>query len=535
MAHLGALIAEIAIGARFFLGLPSFLRHPIGVEEARAILRRRLERREEDFLAVVRRAVYEYPPSPYRQLLRLADCEYGDLVKLVDQDGVEGALHTLLRHGVYLTVEEFKGRRPVVRGSATIALGPSGLRNPCSAFHVPARSGGSRSRGTPVLIDFAFIRDCAVNTGLSYEARNGGKWLKAVWEIPGGGALFRLLQFSSFGSPPVRWFSQVDPAAPGLEPRYRWSARALRWGSLIAGVPLPSPQVVSPEDPLPIAHWIAEVLRAGGIPHLGTFTSSAVRLCQVAFDAGIHLGGAQFTLGGEPMTVARLVAIRRAGAEALPRYGSIECGPVGYGCLAPEAPDDLHALHDLHALVQPGPDGEGRGVPARAFLLSSLRPTAPMILLNVSMGDQGVMVPRRCGCPLERLGWTTHLHTVRSFEKLTAGGMTFLDTDVIRVLEEVLPARFGGGPTHYQLMEEEADDGRARLRLLVHPAVGSVNADEVKEAFLTAISPGSGVERVMGLLWRQADLLQVERRAPLATAAGKILHLHLDARRVTPS
>lgn len=62
----------------------------------------------------------------------------------------------------------------------------------------------------------------------------------------------------------------------------------------------------------------------------------------------------------------------------------------------------------------------------------------------------------------ERLGWTLHLHGIRSVEKLTAAGMTFLDSDVIRVLEEVLPGRFGGGPTHYQLVEEEdAEDGRA--------------------------------------------------------------------------
>src|SRR3990172_8887397 len=82
------------------------------------------------------------------------------------------------------------------------------------------------------------------------------------------------------------------------------------------------------------------------------------------------------------------------------------------------------------------------------------------ILLNISMGDQAVVLRRQCGCPLEQLGWTTHLHTIRSHEMLTCGGISFLDTDVIRVIEEVLPARFGGAPTDYQLLEDEADDGR---------------------------------------------------------------------------
>ena len=147
------------------------------------------------------------------------------------------------------------------------------------------------------------------------------------------------------------------------------------------------------------------------------------------------------------------------------------------------------------------------------------------------MGDRAVVRLRACGCPLEALGWTTHLHSIRSFEKLTAGGMTFLDADVIRVLDEVLPARFGGAPTHYQLVEEETPDGRPRIRLLVHPAVGPLDAGAVARAFLDAIGAGSGTERVMAIVWRDADLLRVEREPPLTTASGKILHLHRGAPR----
>ena len=427
IARLGSLIPldDLLVGARFLRELPFFLRRPMNPQEAQAILHRRLERREANFLAIARRSIYQHPGSPYRELLNLAGCEYGDLELLVSREGLEGALSTLHRYGVYLTVDEFKGRRPVIRGSATIDVGPQLLRNPWSAFYVPVRSSGSRGSGLPVLIDLAFVRDCAVNTCLALDTRGGGEWLKAVWEVPGGGAMFRLLKFSSFGAPPVRWFSQVDPAAPSLHARYRWSARVMRWGSRLAGVPLPRPLFVSLDEPLPIARWMTQVLRAGRVPFLQTFPSSAVRLCQAAFDAGVGLQGAQFTLAGEPVTKARLAAIRRVGAEIAPRYGSIECGPIGYGCLAPEAPDDVHLLHDLHALIQAGPDGEVHGLPANALLISSLCPTSPFVLLNVSLGDQALVVQRTCRCPLEQLGWTTHLHTVRSFEKLTAGGMTF--------------------------------------------------------------------------------------------------------------
>ncbi len=300
----------------------------------------------------------------------------------------------------------------------------------------------------------------------------------------------------------------------------------MRAGSLLARTPLPSPKYVSLADPLPIVNWMTELLRAGQTPHLKTFASSAVRVCQAALEAGIDLRGAQFTLSGEPVTQARLTAIRQAGAEAAPRFGTSETGLVGNGCLAPQAPDDLHFFHDLNAVIQPGQPAQD--LSTRSLLITSLRPSARLILLNVSLGDEAEVLQRACGCPMEHVGWTAHLHTIRSFEKLTASGMTFLDTDVIRVLEEVLPARFGGVPTDYQLVEEETEDGQPRLRLLVHPRLGSVAPEAMREAFLTAISPGSGVEKMMGLLWRQARLLEVERQPALATASGKILHLHLN-------
>jgi hypothetical protein len=237
----------------------------------------------------------------------------------------------------------------------------------------------------------------------------------------------------------------------------------------------------------------------------------------------------QFAVVGEPMTAARLAVIRRAGADVMPVYGSAEAGRLGYGCQAPVAPDDVHVLHDLVALIQPGPLDPGL-LPAKAILVTTLRASAPLILLNVSLGDQAEIEDRPCGCPLERLGWTGHLHTIRSYEKVTTGGMAFLDVDVIRVLEETLPARFGGGPTDYQLVEEEAADGSPRVLLLVHPSVGPQDPEDVVAAFLEAIGGQSSANRVMSLQWRGAGWLRVERRPPEAAASGKILHLHQSRR-----
>jgi hypothetical protein len=309
----------------------------------------------------------------------------------------------------------------------------------------------------------------------------------------------------------------------------------MRWASLVAGVPLPGPEHVPVEDPEPIVRWMAGVLRQRASPHLFSFTSSAVRLCHAAERAGVDLTGALFTVVGEPVTAARVAAIRRTGARVAPRYAIIECSAIGHGCLAPEAPDEVHLVSDRHALVQPAPDVRLPGLPSRALLLSSLCPSAPYILLNVSMGDEAAVDGRRCGCPLERLGWTTHLRTVRSHEKLTAGGMTVLDRDVIRVLEEVLPTHFGGGPTDYQLVEDEDGAGHPRLRLVAHSRLGLLDERALVETFLAAIGRRGGADAVMAHMWRDAELVRVERRPLHTTPTGKILHLHVPPGRRSAS
>jgi hypothetical protein len=359
---------------------------------------------------------------------------------------------------------------------------------------------------------------------LALDARGGAEWRNAVWGTPGIGPL---LWYSICGGPAARWFSPVDPGLPGLPPRYRWSVRALTWTSRLAGVPLPRLESVPLNAPAPIARWMAQELRDGRTPHLWAFPSSAVRVCRTAEEADLDLTGARFTVTGEPVTGAGLDVVRRVGADAVPDYGSADSGgSVSYGCLAPEASDEMHVFSDLNALIR----AEDGPLPAGALLVTSLRSTTRSILLNVSMGDCAVVSERRCGCPLEALGWRTHLHDIRSYEKLTAGGMTFLDVDIARILEEVLPGRFGGGPTDYQLIEDEAADGQPRLRLRVAPSVGPLDSPAVIAAFLDALATRSATERVMSLQWRQAGLLTVERDDPRPTPAGKILHLRAVTR-----
>ncbi|MCW5979846.1 MAG: hypothetical protein KIT09_17325 [Bryobacteraceae bacterium] len=519
----------LVAGARFFARLPVYLHRRLDLPEARALLARRLEQREARFLDRLRTDVYSRPSGVYARLLRHAGCEYGDIERLVKTGGVEGALERLFAAGVYLSVDEYKGRKPVVRGTLHIEAGPERLRSPRAAYHLPGASGGSRSGGTPVLMDLRFVRDCAGNCALCLDAWGGANWRKGDYETPGAGARFRLVKFAAFGRLPEAWFSQVHPADPALAPIARWNTRAMRLASTLAGRPLPAPVHAPLYDPAPVAEWLSSVLRAGDTPHLFTFPGSAVRVCLAAEQKGIEIAGARFMLAGEPITEARVATVRRSGCVAIPRYGTVETGAIAYGCPNGEHSDDVHVLRDMHALIQAGDDNPA-GLPPTGILLTLLHPRSPFLMINVSMGDQAQVGERDCGCPLYNAGWTTRLYEIRSFEKLTGGGVTFLGTDVIRILEELLPAKFGGAATDYQLVEEEAPDGRPLLLLVAHPALGPIEESRLTETFYAALGELSDYSAAMTRRWRDANTLQVARRPPSISRAGKILHLHASGK-----
>jgi hypothetical protein len=517
-------IEEIRAAFTLLRQLPPLLRNPLSYEEAVATHQNLRAHREENFLTLVRHAVYAQAGCPYRWLLELAGCEYGDLEQLVRLEGLEGALAELFHQGVYLTVDELKGHVPVVRGSASLHVEPRQLRNPALVPQIMGHSSASRGSGSVVALDLDLERERQAPVYLAFESLGGMEWEHARWSMPGG-SLGVLLRYAVGGPAYSVWFTMVDPASPKLSPRYQWSIRFALWASRIGGAPIPRPRYASLDHPMPILGWMQEQLREGKVPHLTCPASAGVRLAQAASAQGMDLAGARLMVTGEPLTQARRRTIEEVGARCMSCFAASEVGNIGLGCAAPEAADDAHLLEGVLALIQPGVTGSARGLPPTALLLTSLSSAARLILINASLGDQAVVGKRECGCPLKVLG-CTHMHTIRSFEKLTTGGMTFLDAEIIPILEEVLPDRFGGGSTHYQLVESEAVDGAAELRLLIHPSVGDVDEDAVTKALLTAIGERSEANHLMVLAWRAANVLRVERKPPLTTAGGKILHLH---------
>jgi hypothetical protein len=425
--------------------------------------------------------------------------------------------------GVYMTFEEFKGRREVERGGQRFRFRESDFDTPSQSPALTTRSGGSRGSVTRVRTSLAFVGDLARATTLALDAHALGESEHAVWLVAG---LPSLLMTAKLGRPPLAWFHPLAPLSRG----HRVSAYYAIALSRTTRCPLPRPRFLALDQPDRMAWWLAAQARGGRPICLTTYASSAVRVARAARERGVDLAGVCFVTLGEPFTSAKKAVVEAAGARALVRYAFTEAGIIGFACGTPRASDDLHLYHNAYAMIQRSRTVGTEGPTVEALLFTSLLPSAPKVLLNVESGDCAQVEHRECGCALGASGLTTHLDSIRSFEKLSGEGMTFIQLDLLHVLEEVLPARFGGMGADYQVVEEEDREGILRLTLGVSPRVGAVDLDAVRAAFLDALARQPGAPRAGVEVWRRAETVRVVRRPPVPTSAGKILPFHVAPR-----
>jgi hypothetical protein len=519
------MISQLKVFFRLARDLPAFLRNPISLEQARERVMQGLERRSETFLELVRTAVFANPHSPYRKLFAIAHCEFGDVKSLVSERGLEGALRELYDAGVHITFEEFKGRRPLVRQGREVPLHPDDFANPASGGHFRARSSGSRGGGAPFLVDLAHLEvDAAIHhlimTSFGCEDRPLILWRPTPPGVAGFSNTMRQLKT---GRSVERWFSQHPVYwrhGHGRDTLLMYFAAAVcRW----SGKPFPLPRHVTFPDAAVIAAYLARNKNDGRESVLDTTASCAVRVCRAAQEHGHDISGTVLRVGGEPFTVEKARICAETGARVIPQYSMTEVGRIGAACAAPEACDDVHAL--LHKLALFTVEKQLGQTSVPALVYTSISPTSPLMLLNVESDDFAVVRERRCGCPLGELGLNTPLHTIRSYDKLTSEGMTFFGVDLHRVIDEVLPARFGGRPVDYQFIETE-ENGLPVVQVAVSPQLGPLHNRDVLETVHQALRQSPDGE-MMTDHWQEAGTLRVVRREPYTTAGAKTLTLHV--------
>jgi hypothetical protein len=518
---------QVALFAGTARRLGPFLRDRLTPERCTEMSRRGLARREESFLGILDRALACDQANPYGKLLKHAGIGLRDVHESVRRHGLEPTLEMLHDHGVYVSADEFKGRVQIRRGSLGIDVGSHDFDNPLAQRHIETRTGGSRSTGTRLFIDLDLIeRDAGyVHLQMDMFGLHGRPLFVWCSAPPFQSGMNEVLRCAKLGFAPRRWFAQSVPSLMGRTWRHALLTRHMLLTARMNGRRIPAPEHAPLGEAGMVAEALAEARRAGERPVLRANSSSAVRACLAARQRGLDISGTAMRVSAEPFTPAKAEVVRSAGCTAMSWYATGEAGIIGLPCGDPAEVDEVHLVADKVAMIRRRQEvGPGPSVLVNVY--STLVPSTPKLMLNYVSDDYAEVGGRRCGCALEALGYTTHLHTIRSWEKLTSEGMTFHGHDLIRLIEEVLPGRFGGTPADYQFVETERAS-LAKVDLLVSPRLGEIDEDAVLATVLDRLDRTPGAMTSWSDRWRQGDTLSVVRGEPIATAASKVMALHV--------
>jgi len=505
-------------------------------------IRKRVLAREENFLSFVEKGIFQYACSPYLKLLERKRIQFNDLKIWVGKDGIERALRTLENEGVYFTVDEFKGKVPVVRNGIEFWCQEGMFDNPFLSYVYEVRSGATRSAGTRVRIDFDYLHQRSLYDALFLNMHGCLKAPIANWFpiFPGAPGINSSLRFADIGNPVQRWFSQVPEDQLNVNWEKKWGTKLIFTLGKLHGCRLAEPEYVGLDDALKVAEWAAAALQQHENCVVYTFASSAVRVCIAAAEKNLNIKGTKFLVTGEPLTPQKRTEIEAVGGAPVPVYGLSEAGVIAAGCNQSHPQSDhCHLYKDTTAIISHRQNVPHSDLFVESYLFTSLLYESPKILLNVGMGDYGEISSESCACVFGQVGFDACLNNIRSYEKLTGEGVTFVDTDFIRIVERDLPERFGGRSTDYQLVEKEDSRGFTHLQLLVSPRVGEIEETDVLDRFLSLLrraeaSPDSwsqsGTE-----MWKQSNMLQIVREFPFPTVSGKIMPFFVSKSKGVPS
>ena len=479
-------------------------------------LQTRMRERDDSFLVMMRRLVYERPTSPYRALLLHAGWNEPALESSVRTHGVEGTLERLLDSGVYVTFEELKGRRPIVRGTFTLDVADADFDNPFMLGKgIGGTTSGSTARPRRVAFDWAGLTEEAASNVVLREMHGFASAPLALWLPlpPGIAGVHSLLVNAKMAQPPERWFSPVQPGMPGSSLIHRYAARYLVWAGRRAGMRLPYPEPLPLADAHIAAQWLFDAReRHGSTSALRTSASTGVRVAEAAIARGIDVAGCAILVGGEPLTEARSRAIEAAGLRAVPRYASAELGLMAGLCGEAQSCDDMHVYLDRLAVIgMPRPLGPD-GATVDSLMFTSLSLNCSKVFLNADLGDHASLERRSCGCTFGKVGMDLHASRVRSHDKLTGEGMGLLASQLDDAVSTVV-GRAGGGPNDYQFWERTDERGFTKLVLAVSPDV-AIDEATLVSSVLDELRSGTAAEALTSEIWRQAGTLELVRARP---------------------
>jgi hypothetical protein len=507
----------------FPLRVRRFLAEGGGLEAVPEQLRRALETREQRFLEIIEQHVYARQGSPYRRLLEHAGATFQDVRDLTTRHGLEGTLRKLAEAGVYLRAAELKGKDDVVRGPLSFRVDARDLRMVSRGFHSHSSGTNNPSQRGTSSFDWMGHQTAAVGAFVLAHGLQSHKHAAFEPMLPGEAGMMYMLMLARLGIPCERWFARTIPFWGRLRRTYfSVLSHELSAVGTWAGPGFARPESVGDDGLAVIVRWIADSRSRGERTCVRTAASNSARIATVASAMGISLEGVTFLSSGEPMTQAKYRAIVDVGARTTVSYG-FEPGSVwaAKGCANPIHIDEMHPNLNTLAVVENPHALTVAGRTIHPLLYTTLYDCAGRLLLNAESGDYAKLEERNCGCAMQELGLTLHIHSVRSYEKVTAEGMSYPIYELTEILESRLPGEFGGGPCDYQLTEEESEDGQTRLTLRIHPRLGDLDETRVLSRLADELGRTDTRQWFMTETWRQRGTLRALREVPRSSPRGK--------------
>jgi hypothetical protein len=286
------MIGELKYYLRMAKGLPGIVR-PKSIADPAATLREQLEQRVPRFLDQLRDLVFPDPAHPYRKMFELAGCSFADLESGMRRDGLEATLLSLRAAGVYLSLDEFKGRLPIVRQGREIPSTPSHFLKPAEGGAWLSRSGDSTR--------YRSYRNCYEDlTALEHNWREREAAI-LLPILPASYGFPRCANMARVGAPPRRWFA-VGADDPRTARPYEWMTALLAAECRLLGAGVPHPEYLPDGDFTPVVEFLRQALGRRGKALLFGIVSQLVRVAASALERGIRLDGVDFVVGGEALS-----------------------------------------------------------------------------------------------------------------------------------------------------------------------------------------------------------------------------------------
>ena len=194
-------------------GLREFFREPVTLETANEEIRRALETGAEVSASCPVPGVWR-TGNPYLKLLQIAGVGFLRPTRTCCSARAGKTLEKLAAEGVYLTSEEFRGKKQVVRGGQSFRASPKDFRlDDADGGLILTQSSGSRNQAHRYAVSLNRMAMLSLSTCIFFSAHDLLRYSHAIYDaiLPTSGGIRDSLTFAKFGIKADRWFARRVP------------------------------------------------------------------------------------------------------------------------------------------------------------------------------------------------------------------------------------------------------------------------------------------------------------------------------------